>query len=188
MIAKECIMGMAMKLKDYLEHHQIHYEVVTHPRSHSSIQSAKLAHVPADRLAKPVILEDDNGYVMAVIPTTHHVKLGALSSEMQRNLRLATERELADLFKDCELGAIPPLGEIYGMPTIVDDELVDKPDVYFEAGDHEELIRVDHKSFLAMMASARRFHCSRQIVGHSEHWASPPIGRDWSDPAYYSGA
>jgi Ala-tRNA(Pro) deacylase len=74
--------------------HGVKYDVVTHPHSRSSMETAQLAHVPGDRLAKSVVLEDDEGFVMAVLPSTCHIMLGRLSKELNRKLRLATENEL----------------------------------------------------------------------------------------------
>ena len=92
---------------------------------------------------------------MVVLPSTRRVRLGVLRAEMQRHLRLAMEADLKNLFGDCELGAIPPLGPAYGMETVWDESLENAPEVYFEAGDHEELIRIDGKAFLGLLGSAR---------------------------------
>lgn len=156
-------MAIATKLKDYLTDHGIHYDIVTHRKSHNSIQSALFAHVPPECVAKSVILEDENGYVMAVLPSSHHVRLGVLSRDMQRKLRLATEQELVSLFQDCDVGAAPPLGELYGLPAVVDESIMQMPDIYFEAGDHEELIHVDGPAFTAMMMTAQRGKFSQRM-------------------------
>ena len=147
-------MAIAYKLENYMVQHGIKYDVVTHEHSHNSMETAQLAHVPGDRLAKSVILEDDDGFVMAILPSTCHIKLGRLSRELNRKLRLATEKELPTLFGDCELGAIPPVGLAYGMTTVIDDSLADQPEIYFEAGDHEKLIRMDREDFMALMGHA----------------------------------
>jgi Ala-tRNA(Pro) deacylase len=157
-------MAIAIAVEDYMARHGLTtYDIIRHPQSHFSMETAELAHVPGECLAKSVILEDDDGYLMMVLPSTRHVKLGALSRDLQRQLRLATELELAQLFKDCEPGAIPPVGEAYGLETLIDESLADKPDVYFEAGNHQELIHVDGDSFMRMMASARRIQLSQRI-------------------------
>lgn len=119
------------------------------------METAELAHVPGDRLAKSVVLEDDDGFMMAVLSSTRHIRLGQLSRELNRKLRLATEDELPNFFTDCELGAIPPVGPAYGMKTVIDDDLAKRPEVYFEAGDHEMLIRMSQEQFMSMMHSAR---------------------------------
>lgn len=157
-------MAIAITLKDYLAEHGLRYDVLAHGKSHNSIQSAKQAHIAPDCLAKPVILEDDDGsYVMAVVPGSHHVRLGALSKELQRRLKLATELELAVLFKDCEVGAVPPLGNAYGMEVIVDEALACQPEIYFEAGDHEGLIHMRVQDFMVMLAGAKRAQFSRRM-------------------------
>lgn len=144
-------MAIASKVQDYLAARAVAYDVVTHPHSHSSMETAEVAHVPGHQLAKSVVLEDDEGFVMAVLPSTCHVRLGVLSRELNRPLRLATEAQLRDLFADCETGAIPPVGLAYGIPTIVDERLAQVPQVYFEAGDHEQLIRMDREQFTVLM-------------------------------------
>ena len=111
-------------------------------------------HVPGDRLAKSVVLEDDDGLVMAVLPSTFHIKLGRLSRQLDRKLRLASESDLPALFGDCELGAIPAVGPAYGMLTVIDKNLGAQPEIYFEAGDHEELIHMKQEEFTILMHDA----------------------------------
>jgi len=147
-------MAIPHTVESYIAERGIPYDVISHEHSHSSAQTAELAHVPGDRLAKSVILEDDAGYVMAVLPSTCHVRLGRLSRELNRKLRLATEKTLPDLFGDCELGAIPPVGLAYGVSSIVDDDIAPQPEVYFEAGDHEKLIRMSREDFRSLMDHA----------------------------------
>jgi Ala-tRNA(Pro) deacylase len=147
-------MAIACKLEEYISGHGIEYDVVSHPHSHNSMQTAELAQIPGDRLAKSVVLEDSDGFVVAVLPSTSHVKLGKLSRELNRKLRLATEGELPGLFADCELGAIPPVGLAYGVTTIIDDSLAAQPEIYFEAGDHERLIHMKRDQFTTLMEHA----------------------------------
>ena len=82
---------------------------------------------------------------------------------MQRNLGLATESELAGLFQDCAPGAIPPIGPAYGIETLVDESLLQMDDVYFEAGDHEELIHLSGKQFRELLAGARHGRYSYHV-------------------------
>lgn len=141
------------------------YEVIHHPYSHSNMEAAAAAHVPGDRLAKTVLLEDAQGYVAAVLPTTHAVRLSELWAKTGRHLVLAKEVELRELFKDCDVGALPPVCMAYGMQTFLDDSLARQPDVYFEAGDHEELVHMDRDEFLALMDKAERASFSHKIQG-----------------------
>ncbi len=87
---------------------------------------------------------------------SHKVDLGAVHRQLNRALGLATDRELVELFKDCEPGALPPLGLAYGIDTILDQSLVDAPDIYFEAGDHQALVHVSGSGYIKLMANALR--------------------------------
>lgn len=156
-------MAIAGSLKEFMTKHHVMYEVIPHRRSLSSMKTAAAAHVPGDCLAKSVVLEDDRGYMMAVLPSTHRIDLGALHRQFNRSLGLATENELRDLFRDCELGAIPPVGAAYGMETVVDDSLTKQSDIYFEAGDHEELIHVSVEQFKELMTGYRHGHFSHRV-------------------------
>ncbi len=156
-------MHIANRVRDYLIQRGVTYDVIVHPRTRCSQQSAAAAHVPGDRLVKSVVLEDDNGYLMVVLPSTRRVRLGVLSAELQRHLRLATEAELKNLFGDCEPGAIPPFGPAYAMETVWDESLENVPEVYAEAGDHEELIHIDGKTFLGLLGSARHGNFSAHV-------------------------
>lgn len=156
-------MMMAPNLQDFLAAQQIAYDVVGHPHTGSSMETAKAAHVPGDRIAKGILLRDERGYVMAVLPSTHHVEVEALGRQLHRDLRLATEPDLAPLFGDCERGAVPPVGEPYGIPTVVDESLEAQPEVYFEAGDHEHLIRLTQAEFGRLMGAATRSRFGRHL-------------------------
>ncbi len=151
-------MAIASKVQDYMAQRGLHYDVLTHPHSHNSMQTAHLAKVPSQALAKSVVLEDDSGYLMAVLPSSHHVQLGKLGKELNCRLRLASERDLERMFDDCEPGAVPPVGAAYGMRMIVDDSLAAENEIYFEAGDHEQLIQMSGKDFMSLMDSAGHAH------------------------------
>lgn len=148
-------MEMATTLIKYLAQHGIAYDRLSHRHSDSSINCAHAAHIPDDRLAKSVILEDAEGYLMAVIPANRHLKIGRLNKVLHRNMVLATEAELGPLFADCEAGAVPPFGQAYGMETLVDSGLDNCKDIYFEAGNHEELVRVKGADFRKLMKRNR---------------------------------
>lgn len=148
-------MTIAKTVIDCLQKNHIPYSVVAHVRTGSSRETVDAIRVPPERLAKAVVLRDPGGYVMAVVPGNRHVKVETLSEKLGRHLSLATEDRLAPVFKDCDVGAIPPVGVAYGMETVLDDSLVGQPEIYFEAGDHEELIKVDGEQFLTLMKEAR---------------------------------
>jgi Ala-tRNA(Pro) deacylase len=148
-------MTLARTVVNYLQAHRIPYHIVPHRRTASTRESAEAAHVPPERVAKAVVLWDHQGYLMAVVPGDRHVGIEQLSARLGRRLALAEEERLAPVFRDCDRGAIPPVGPAYGMETIVDDSLVGQPEIYFEAGDHEDLIRVDGEQFLQLLKQAR---------------------------------
>jgi Ala-tRNA(Pro) deacylase len=154
-------MPVAMTLQKHLAELGIEYDVLMHPKTLTSQETAQQSHVPGDRIAKGVLLKDERGYLLAVVPATHHVRLGELREKTGRRLGLATEAEVAARFKDCEVGAIPPIGAAYGLPAILDDSVVGQADVYFEGGDHVNLVRVTGAQFEKLMANAERGRFSR---------------------------
>lgn len=147
-------MGIAATLRDYLDRHAIQYELLHHTETKSTARTAESAHVAGDRLAKPVVIEDANRYIVVLIPATQRIDFTALHRSFGRQLGLATEPEVAALFKDCAPGAVPALAQAYGLDVAVDDALLGLDDVYFEAGDHRELVRVSGDAFRSLMNGA----------------------------------
>ncbi len=154
-------MTIAATVQRYLDDCGIEYEVVEHARTMTSSRTAEAGHVSGDCLAKAVVLKSEGGFTMAVLPASCHLRLGEIQDYLKRPVGLATEREVEQLFDDCELGAIPPVGKPYGMEMIVDDSLNEQPDVYFEAGDHTSLIHVNAMAFHRLTAEARHGRFSR---------------------------
>jgi len=147
-------MAIAKTVKSYLDSHKLSYEVVQHPHTSSSAETADAAYIWGDQLAKSVVLEDESGYVIAVLPASHRVDLKKLRQKMRRRLELATEAELGEIFRDCEVGAVPPLGDAYGVPVVYDDRLRKLGTVYFEGGDHEDLVHMDGPEFMRLLEGA----------------------------------
>jgi len=144
------------RLSSYLDQHGVRYDICPHTHSHSSAETARSAHVPPGQLAKAVLLEHDDGCVMAVIPADKNVMLHEVSRMLgHKELHLADENRIASLFEDCERGALPPLGMAWGIETVVDDELEACDEVYLEGGDHEQLLRISRDQFHALMSDAR---------------------------------
>ncbi len=129
---------------------------MAHVPTVSSAASAHAARIPQEELAKAVVMKDAEGYLMVIIPADHRVDMESLRAELQRDIRFAGESELRDLFCDCALGAIPPLGNAYGIETLVDEGIRAHADVYFEAGDHRELVHIPTERFLDLLGPARR--------------------------------
>jgi Ala-tRNA(Pro) deacylase len=156
-------MGIATTLREYLESHNIEYEIVAHPHTKTAMRAAEAAHVPGDQVAKPVLLGDDDSYLLAVIPATHRLELDRLNQIMARSLEMLPESEIEATFSDCEKGAIPAIGEPYGVDVIIDPVLIHQPDVYFESGDHEHLVHLDGEIFRTLMAKVPRAHVSHHL-------------------------
>jgi Ala-tRNA(Pro) deacylase len=154
-------MTIAPTLATCLEEAGIQPEMLTHPHSPSASRTAEASHVSGNRLAKAVLLKDDTGYLLAVLPASHHLLLDALEALTGRSLSLAAEDEIGRAFPDCELGAVPPVGVAYGVPAVVDDSLVNEAEIYLEGGDHTTLLRVTREEFAKLMHGAPRGMFSR---------------------------
>lgn len=156
-------MAISIRLKDYLDAHDVHYDILTHAHTRTSAQTAREAHIPGEQLAKTVILEDETGYFMAVIPSTHRVDLGGLHHKLHRQVGLATEGELKDLFVDCELGAVPPIGDAFGITAYLDVSLDDQSDIYFEGGDHKALVHMSGREFRNLTRNEKHGRFSHRV-------------------------
>jgi len=151
-------MTIAATVKSYIEGRGVAYEVITHPASGSSHETAEAAHVDEVHIAKGVILEDSAGPVMVVVPGKAWVNLSAIRKELDREMALAEEKDAAGYFPDCDLGAIPPLGPAYGIETLVDKALTSLAYVYLESGDHRNLIKINGEALPELLSGVRHGH------------------------------
>jgi Ala-tRNA(Pro) deacylase len=156
-------MGMATTLQDFLESHKVTYQVIDHPHTNSSLRTAETAHIPGDQLAKPILLGDDDSYLLAVIPATHRLEIDRLNQILARSLVMIDEDEIASTFSDCETGAIPIVGEAYGVDTVLDAGLSHVDDIYFDSGDHKHLIHMHGDDFRTLMQHVPRVHVSHHL-------------------------
>jgi len=147
-------MGIAPTLQKYLDQH-VTYDIVQHEPTMSSTRTAQACHISGKRLAKAVVLRADGGFMLAVLPASQHIRLDDLRAQLGTNVDFAAEGEIAGMFQDCARGAVPPVGDCYGLDWIVDDSIDDKGDVYLEAGDHATLIRMTYPQFAKLTADAR---------------------------------
>ena len=156
-------MAIAIKLKQYLDNEQVDYEIIEHPSAYTSMHVAQNAHISGENIAKAVLLHDDDGYVLAIVPATHKVRLGKLNKKFKRYLSLADENDIQELFGDCNIGAIPPLGKAYDIDVIYDDTFKKRKDIYFEAGDHTSLVHMSKDDFWALLDEAPHGKISRHM-------------------------
>ena len=153
-------MAIAATVKDFLTQKSVDYDMVTHPHTGSSHETAEASHVSEGHIAKAVIVKDASGYAMVVVPASHYVELKHMRKELDRDLQLVAEDEVARLFEDCETGAIPPLGPAYQIETFLDEALTSLANVYFEAGDHEHLVHTSGDDFKKLLSGVRHGHFS----------------------------
>jgi Ala-tRNA(Pro) deacylase len=156
-------MAIAITLREYLQNNDISYDVIDHRRTDSTLNTAEAAHIPGDRMAKSVLLGDDDSYLLAVIPATHRLVMGQLIKLTGRELSLISEDELQQAFADCETGALPPTGLPYGIETLIDASLLDQPELYFESGDHGKLIHISRDKFKELESGAIVGEFSRHL-------------------------
>lgn len=148
-------MTITPTLQSYLRDAGVEPQTTTHDATLSASRTAQASHVSGDRVAKGVLVKDDDGgYLLAVIPASHHLELEALSRLTGRTLSLADEQEVTTAFPDCAVGAVPPMGAPYGLETIVDDSLAGQPEAYLEGGDHSTLLQVTADEFALLTRNA----------------------------------
>ncbi len=145
-------MAITRKLKEYLDREHVHYDVLPHPEAFRALAIAHSLHAPEKEMAKVVIVKVDGRFVMTVLPASWNLDLHRLRDLfLTHHVRLATEDELKDLFPDCELGAMPPFGNLYGLDVYVDRSLAEDEHIFFQAGDHCEAVRMRYADFAALV-------------------------------------
>jgi Ala-tRNA(Pro) deacylase len=136
------------KVKAFLDIHGTKYVVTSHSRAFTAQGIAAIAHVSGRELAKTVIVKLDGDLAMVVLPAPYQVDLDRLRRRTGvRTAELATEREFKQHFPDCETGAMPPFGNLYGVPVYVDETLSEDREIAFNAGSHYELIKMTYADF-----------------------------------------
>jgi Ala-tRNA(Pro) deacylase len=138
----------ATKLKAFLDSNHVEYRVVPHAIAYTAQEVADSAHISGDEVAKTVIVNVDGKMAMAVLPASYYLVSSRLRDAIgARDVVIAGENEFADHFPGCEIGAMPPFGNLYDMPVFVDQTLVEDEQIAFNAGSHAELIQLPYKDF-----------------------------------------
>lgn len=136
------------KLKDFLDKHQVKYITIHHSPAYTTPEIAASAHISGKILAKTVIIKIEGRLAMVVLPANEHVNFAKLRDITGvDNIDLATETEFKDKFKECEVGAMPPFGNLYNMPVFISNQLSRQDTIVFNAGTHSELIQMSFKDF-----------------------------------------
>jgi len=144
-------MTVPARMREWLDQQKVRYEVLPHIEAYTAQEVAGAAHIPGRAFAKVVMLKGQKGLAMAVLPAKCHVDL----RRMQQLLRdstatLAKEADFANAFPDCEIGAMPAFGNLYGVPVYLDKGLIGEEAIAFPAGSHHEVLRIESKDFLRL--------------------------------------
>ena len=141
------------RLANYLDAHNVRYLVISHSPAYTAQGIAGLTHISGKELAKTVIVRLDSSLVMAVVPANYHVDLQAMRKAAKAKvIELASEEDFQDRFPQCETGAMPPFGNLYGMRVYVDASLEKDREIAFNAGTHRELIRMLWADYVRLVA------------------------------------
>jgi Ala-tRNA(Pro) deacylase len=144
-------MPVLKKLKEVLDEHKVPYEVFSHALAYTAQEVAEKQHCSGKEMAKVVMLKVDNALVMGVIPASRKVSLGTVVRSLSaKTARLATEDEFIAHFPGCEIGAMPPFGNLFGVRVFVDPALKEDEYIYFNAGNHVQTVRMKYKDFARM--------------------------------------
>lgn len=144
---QEVIMAIK-KLKDFLDQNNVDYTVIAHMPAYTSQEIAHSAHIPGQQVAKTVVVKIDGTMALAVLPAKYRVALQDLRDITGTfDVQFANEDEFKDIFADCEVGAMPPFGNLYGMDVYVAPELTEDKEIAFNAGTHSELIKMSYRDF-----------------------------------------
>ena len=131
------------RLEEFFRERGVKYQVVTHPEVYTAQEVAAVEHVSGFDVAKVVVASADGKLVLIVLPAPHRVDLDKVKRALgATQARLAREEEFGPAFADCEVGAMPPFGSLYGVPVFVDRALTDDPRIVFRAGTHRETMTV----------------------------------------------
>src|ERR1044071_1682333 len=141
-------MPMVKKLRELFDEAKISYEIFNHPLAYTAQEIAEKQHFSGDEMAKVVMLVIDHKLIMAVIPASQKVNAGtARRSVRAGEVRLATEDEFTSYFPECEIGAMPPFGNLFGIPVYVDPAVGEYEYIYFNAGNHVQTVRLRYGDF-----------------------------------------
>jgi Ala-tRNA(Pro) deacylase len=137
-----------VKVEQFLDARGISFEMLPHEPTFSAQRMAQAVHVSGESVAKTVLLKADGQFVLAVLPATHQIHLEMAREALAAHLlELASEEELAQVFSDCEVGAVPPFGTQYGVETLVDASLAEDDEIVFEGNAHRQAFRMKYRDY-----------------------------------------
>jgi Ala-tRNA(Pro) deacylase len=140
-------MEIPKQLIECLDENKVSYEVLHHPEAVTAQRIAQSEHVKGRHHAKVVIVKSGDEHLMMVLPADHHIDLGKIEKAIGKPVSLAKEHEFKSLFPDCAIGAMPPFGNLYSLPTYVDRDLAEQDYIVFEAGTHTDAIKMSYRDY-----------------------------------------
>jgi Ala-tRNA(Pro) deacylase len=143
----EAIMGIPKQLIDCLNENKVRYEVLNHPEAVTAQRIAQAEHVKGRHHAKVVMVKSGDQHLMTVLPADHQIDLEKVGKAIGKTVSLDREEEFKSLFPDCTTGAMPPFGNLYGLPTYVDKHLAQEEYIVFEAGTHTDAIKLSYRDY-----------------------------------------
>lgn len=144
-------MEMPKRLIECLDGNKIRYDVLRHPEAVTAQRIAQAEHVKGRYHAKVVMIKSGNEHLMIVLPADHHIDLEKVKKAIGNAVSMDTEQEFKSLFPDCVIGAMPPFGNLYGLPTYVDESLAEQDYIVFEAGTHTDAIKMSYRDYEAIV-------------------------------------
>lgn len=140
------------RLKEFLDTNSIQYVIITHSQAFTANETARTTHIPGKKMAKTVMVKIDGRMAMVVLPASCKVDFLLLKGATgATDITLAGENEFKNMFPECEVGAMPPFGNIYGMDVFVADNLTGDEEIAFNAGSHTELVKMTYRDFEALV-------------------------------------
>ncbi len=142
----------AKKLKEFLDSQDIKYTSVSHARTNTAQQTAASAHIPGKELAKTVMIKAGDETIMVVLPASDRIDFSLLRETLgTQSVSLASEKDFKELFPDCEPGAMPPFGNLYGVKVLVEQDLSEDEEIAFSAGTHTEVVKMNYRDFVNLV-------------------------------------
>ena len=141
-----------MKIGEYLSEHGVAFRAHDHSPAYTAQEVAAEEHISGYRMAKTVVVRADDGFALCVLPASYKLDLDKVAKALKaRKVRLADEGEMAELFPDVEVGAEPPFGSLYNIPTYVDRHMSETHEMVFQAGSHHETIRMKYDDYVSLV-------------------------------------
>lgn len=155
-------MPVSKKLKGFLDENKVKYVVVAHSKAYTAQEIAASLHIPGNELAKSIIVKVDDGFAMVVLPASYRINFEMLKNVLgKKKVSLASEEDFKSLFPECEIGAMPPFGNLYDVPVYMAESLLADDEIFFNAGTHTEVIRLKMEDYKKL--------ANPEIVKISEH-------------------